>query len=177
MSGISTRTPYDSNYLNEYINQETGPGAYRINDIYSENINKCVSNLGPRQNSHLTNTEIPTINIEYRKDVENYLLNLDLPTSRSMQLNTLNEKNYKLDNFFKNKNLSIRECNNFLNPQYTRLEQNVLDNRSIFINRFDHPIIDPKSTVYYGVPSTEQVGNNRFGVNTRLQAKDNYTKL
>jgi hypothetical protein len=40
--------------------------------------------------------------------------------------------------------------------------------------RFDYPIRDPRSFVYYGfgAPGSDQVGSNRFGINTRLQAKD-----
>ncbi len=178
MAGIFTRPTFDDVYSNEFIKQQVNPGSYQIDPIYSESNNKCTSRFGPRQNSRLANSEIATGDIGYRKDIENYLLNLDLPLSRNMTLNSLDDKNTKLRQINEKQNFQVNYCNDYLDQQYTRLDLNgsVLDLRSVNINRFDYPLIDPQRTVYYGFENTDQMYNSRQGVNSRLQAKDSYRK-
>ena len=172
MSGIFTKQKYDNCYTDEFYVQEVNPGRYRIDKNFAESEYKCSSTFGPRQNSRNANSETPAGNLHERKDIENYLLNLDIPDSRCMNLNTLLEKNQRLYNLTKNKKCEVESCEKILDFNYTRLDEPVLNLRSVYINRFGYPIVDPMSTLYYGMEGTEQCGNSRFGVNTQLAAKD-----
>ena len=175
MSGYNTRTKFDNDYYNEFVNQQTNIGNYRINNTFSENNNKCNSLNGPRQNNYRTNTETNSYNMVDRKNIENNLRNLDIPYSKSKMSNTLCYKNKSLKNILNNKKINeYGICDNTLEFNYTRLNNDILDNKAVNINRFEFPIIDPTLFVYNGILNTEQVGNNRNGVNSRLQAKDNF---
>ena len=175
MSGIISRTKYDNDYNVEFVNQQTNEGNYRLDNNYCDNNNKCHSLFGPRQNKNNSNTEISSYNIIDRKEIENYLKNLDMPTSRSMNYRTLNDKNNKLSEFIKSKQLNIyNECNDLLNINDTRLDKDIRDFKSVNINRFEYPIIDPLNFVFNGIPKTEQIDNDRNGINSRLKAKDNF---
>jgi hypothetical protein len=74
MSGGFNRTRYDVSYFPEFIDQETGPGAYEVNKVAGERQDKCVSNFGPRTNSIRGNGEIPSADLLERKEIENYLI-------------------------------------------------------------------------------------------------------
>ena len=175
MSGIISRTKYDNDYQNEFLNQQTNEGNYRINNNYSENDVKCYSSFGPRQNRNNSNTEIFSYNNSDRKDVENNLKNLDMPLSRSMKNKTLNEKNQLLNDILKSKELKVfNECNDLLDINDTRLNNDIRELKSVNIDRYGYPIINPLSYVFNGIPNTEQINNERNGVNSRLKAKDNY---
>jgi len=175
MSGIVSRTKYDNEYFNEFVNQQTNEGNYRINNVYSENNNRCYSLFGPRQNNNNTNSEISSYNVSDRREIESYLRNLDMPTSRSMNYRTLNDKNDKLNDLLKSKQLNtFNECNNFLDINNTRLDNDLRDFKSVNIDRYEYPIIQPLNYVFNGFSNTEQVNNDRNGVNSRLRAKDSY---
>jgi hypothetical protein len=71
----------------------------------------------------------------------------------------------------------IGYCNKSLESSFSRLNNVVTDIRSKNQTRFDFPIIDPKEFVYMGInmgTGKEQIGSNRFGINSRQEAK--YTK-
>lgn len=173
MVGIFNKKIYDEKYNEEFIKQQTKPGLYVLDKNYTESNNKCVSNFGPRQNKNRSNTEIPYNDIKVRSEIENYLHNLDIPDSRCISLHSLEEKNKRLEEFIKkNKPKKNIECSTFLDEIYSRLDKPVLDSRSKNFNRYEFPIINPSYTTYYGISNTEQINNNRFGVNSRLQAKD-----
>lgn len=177
MSGYNSRINFDKNYYNEFVNQQTNVGEYRLNKIYAENDNKCYSLNGPRQNNYKANTEVLSYNLMDRKEIENYLRNLDVYNSKYNNSNTLANKKNKLDKLLDNKNINnYFECDKILNYNYTRLNNDILDNKSVNINRFEYPIIEPSKYVYYGVKNTDQKDNERNGINSRLKAKDNYKK-
>lgn len=175
MSGFNTRTRYDNDFYNEFVNQQTNEGNYRLDPTYSENNLRCHSLYGPRQNNNKANTEVSSYNLLDRREVESYLRNLDMPNSRSMNFRTLNDKNNKLSEMLKNKQLNVNiQCDNYLDNNNTRLDNNILDLKSVNINRYEYPIVDPQSYVFNGIPNTEQVNNDRNGVNSRLRAKDDF---
>ena len=98
-----------------------------------------------------------------------------MTTSRSMNYRTLNDKNNKMSEFIKSKQLNIyNECNDLLNINDTRLDKDIRELKSVNINRFEYPIIDPLNFVFNGIPKTEQIDNDRNGINSRLKAKDNF---
>jgi hypothetical protein len=113
-------------------------------------------------------------NVTTLSDIESHLKNLDLPNSRCVEGRTVTEKNAYANYLSKNLKSSSTMCSRNLEPSNTRLEASVLDVKMAPQTRFDYPIRDPRSFVYFGFssPGSDQVGSNRFGVNTRLQAKD-----
>ena len=54
----------------------------------------------------------------------------------------------------------------------TRLEPRSSNLRDGFKPRFDYPIEDPSKRIYNGIIGTSQMGDNRFGINTRHATRD-----
>ena len=88
----------------------------------------------------------------------------------------MKEKNERLARIAKQQKVNYTQCGKTQDFRYSRLEIPVNNFRSVEINRYGFPIIDPKEFVYYGTPNTDQINNQRFGVNTQLQAKDKVMK-
>jgi hypothetical protein len=175
MSGYNSRTKFDSDFYNELINEQTQQGYYRLDPNYSENNIKCHSLFGPRQNNNRSNSEVNLYNFSDRKEIENYLKNLDMSYSRTTNMRTLDEKNNKLNELLKNKQINtFNQCDNLLDNNNTRLNNDILDLKSININRYEYPIVNPLNQVFNGISNTEQINNNRNGLNSRLEAKNNY---
>ena len=201
MAGIYSRKIYDECYDTEFINQQDNPGKYRTFNDFAENKDYCLSLNGPRSNKHISTGELGKLNDidfnkdfdqfilnnnSYKKEIESQLLNLDIPNSKCLHDNTLIEKNDKLnklsDKF--NSNIKFNTCDNN-NINYSRLDSPVKNLRSVFINRYDFPIIEPSEFVYYGYngnsdimssSSIKQINNERFGENTTLKIKDSISK-
>ena len=177
MSGIFARKKYDECYSIEYIHQQVNPAKYKINESFAENDKKCNSLNGPRANKSRSTGELGNTNIGYRTHVESLLQNLDVPDSRCISLQTMQEKNERLGKIVTSEKINYSNCSDEQDTIYSRLDIPVNNYRSIYINRFEYPIIDPKEFVYYGYEkSNEQINNQRFGVNTQLAAKDKIYK-
>jgi hypothetical protein len=176
MSSYFSRKMYDNCYSLEFIDQQVNPCKYRTYEPYGENNLKCHTLNGPRANKTRSTGELGNSNIGYRTEIESQLYNLDIPDSRCITLQTMREKNERLNNIGKNTKISYSDCETNQDIIYSRLNQPVNDFRSVYINRYDYPIIDPKEFVYYGSSNTEQIDNQRWGVNTQLQAKDKIAK-
>jgi len=177
MSGIFARKIYDECYNIEFINQQVNPAKYQTYVPFAENAKKCNALNGPRANKARSTGELGDTNIGYRTDIESQLQNLDVPDSRCITLQTVREKNERLAKIAKAKTVNYSNCDTDQDTLYSRLDLPVNNYRSIYINRFEYPIIDPKEFVYYGYEkSNEQINNQRFGVNTQLAAKDNIYK-
>lgn len=174
MSGIFTKNRYDNCYDVEFIEQQLNPGKWVLDKDQAENNSKCFSLNGPRANSRRGNGEIPTGDASYRHGVENFLLNLDIPNSKCIRVNSLQEKARRLNEFTKDHTFEMKECSEIQTNNHTRLDSDILANRSLYVNRFGFPIIDPSLWVYNGMNDTNQLGNERFGINTQLKAKDLY---
>lgn len=199
MAGIYSRKIYDECYDTEFINQQVNPGKYRTFNDFAENKNYCLSLGELRANKHISTGELGKYNNtelnkdfdefilnnnSYKKEIESQLLNLDIPNSKCLKNNTLVEKNNKLailsDKFNLNNKFNI--CDNNIN--YSRLDIPINSLRSVFINRYDFPIIEPNEFVYYGYKgksdvnssSINQINNERFGENTTLKIKDSISK-
>lgn len=171
MSGYNSRKIYDACYESEFINQQVKPAKYNTFSGYGENDVQCTSLNGPRANQQRNTGELGLTTREYRTDIESQLKNLDIPDSRCITINTMKEKNKRLKKYI-NKNIKYSNCNNKQNYNYTRLNNPVHELRSVEINRFEFPIIDPIEFTYYGTVGSDQIGNERFGINTQLRAKD-----
>jgi hypothetical protein len=177
MSGIYARKIYDNCYNVEFMKQQVNPCKYRTFEPFGDNTKKCNALNGPRANKARSTGELGNSNISYRTDIESQLQNLDIPDSRCISLRTMREKNERMSKIAKSKTISYTDCNKDQDTVYSRLDIPVNNYRSIYINRFSYPIIDPKEFVYYGYGnSTDQIDNQRFGVNTQLAAKDKINK-
>lgn len=176
MSGYNTRKIYDNCYSVEFIDQQVNPAKYRTLDEFAEINGKCHSLNGPRANKARSTGELGNTSKAYRTDIESQLFNLDVPDSRCITLRTMKEKNERLKRIAQQQKVNYSDCNKGQDFRYSRLEIPVNNFRSVEINRYGFPIIDPKEFVYYGTANTDQIGNQRFGVNTQLQAKDKVIK-
>lgn len=176
MSGHYSRKIYDNCYSHEFINQQINPCNYRTYEPYAENKQKCHSLNGPRANKSRATGELGNNKIGFRTEIESQLYNLDIPDSRCVTTRTMREKNERLANVLKTKKVKYTECNTNQDIIYSRLDRDVNEFRSVYINRFGFPIIDPKENVYYGFSKDGQSGNQRWGVNTQLADKDKINK-
>ena len=192
MSGHSSRLVYDNCYIKADTKQSVDPGNYRLYSGQAEHNKACSAPLGPRNNRPHTSSEVNTVGgLGNRTDVESALSNRDTPTSRCIDPRTLEAKNKKL------KKLSLLNnnvlCDKFLQPDDTRLSLPLEKFRGLTTDLyFDYPLIDPKEWVFDGhneivsnIPNCyksrinksckkDESINSRFGINTRLQAKDDY---
>ena len=173
MSGIFSRKIYDDCYQSNRLNQGTAPGSYKVNSTQVQNTSCIASNsmnntrgiwYGPNEIQYITALS----------DIESHLKNLDLPDSRCVEGRTVTEKNAYANYLSKSIKPINGVCSRNLESNNSRLESSVLDIKMAPQTRFDFPIRDPRSFVYFGFESanSEQVGSNRSGINTRLQAKD-----
>jgi hypothetical protein len=176
MSGHYSRKIYDNCYSLEFIDQQVNPCKYRTYEPYAENQEKCHALNGPRANKSRATGELGNTNVGFRTELESQLFNLDVPDSRCITMRTMKEKNERLAKVAKSQKVTYSDCGKNQDTIYSRLDIPVNDYRSIYINRFEHPIIDPKEFVYYGIPNTDQYNNQRWGVNTQLVAKDKVAK-
>ena len=176
MASHFSRKIYDNCYNVEFIDQQVNPCKYKIYEPYAENREKCHALNGPRANKSKSTGELGDTNIGYRTEIESQLYNLDIPDSRCMKPHTIIEKNERLAKIANSQKINYKECNKNQDTLYSRLDIPVNNYRSIYINRYGYPIIDPREFVYYGTPNTEQIDNQRWGVNTQLQAKDRISR-
>jgi hypothetical protein len=152
--------------------------TFNINQIQNE---KCIVENGMSNLRSFWYSPNDVDNISSLADIESHLKNLDLPDSRCLEGRTMIEKNAYANSLSKNIK-SSGVCTKLLDVGNTRLENPVSDVKMMVQTRFDFPIQDPREWIYYGFNGSEQVDSNRFGINTRLQAKntasiDYYKKL
>jgi hypothetical protein len=171
MSGISSRKIYDDCYQNNRLNQGTAPGSYKVNPTQVQN-SLCLAANGMNNSHGMWYGPEEQINIKSLSDIESHLKNLDLPDSRCLEGRTMVEKNLYANYLSKSMKSNKTMCSRNLEQGNTRLEGSVSDVKMMNQSRFDFPIQDPRSSVYFGITGTEQTDSNRFGINTRLQAKD-----
>jgi hypothetical protein len=181
MSGVFSRKIYDDCYQNNRLNQGTKPGSYRVDNTQIQNSSCVIANgMSNSKGAWYGPNEIS--NVTALSDIESHLKNLDLPDSRCLEGRTMAEKNAYANSLSQNIKKTVSTCPKLLDVGNTRLENPVSDIKMMVQTRFDFPIQDPREWIYYGFSGSEQVDSNRFGINTRLQAKntasvDYYKKL
>ena len=168
MSGYYSKKKYDCCDQQNIVNIETGPGTYKTLPIQIKHEQCNLYNTAPNiSNIWQANT---TSNLNYIVDIESHLKNLDIPDAKCLDKRTILDKDKHAHELLNKINVDTNECNRVLEPNYTRLEIPTFIYKEKPQTRVEFPIIDPRFYVYEGLP--DQYGNDRFGVNTRLQAKD-----
>jgi len=171
MSGIFSRKIYDDCYQSNRLNQGTGPGTYKVNVNQIQN-EKCIVENGMSNLRSFWYSPNDIDNISSLADIESHLKNLDLPDSRCLEGRTMMEKNVYANYLSKNIKPLKTACSKSLELENTRLDKSVSEVKMLTQTRFDFPIRDPRSNVYYGFSmDSDQIGSNRYGVNSRQQAK------
>jgi len=193
MANHFSRKIYDNCYSIEFIDQQVDPCKYKTNEVFGISNKPFHSLNGPRANKARSTGELGNTPYPNRVEIESMLFNLDVPDSKIISLNTMREKNERLAKIVNKKGIDNSKLEQFdTNVSYSKVANNIndksLDNsysrldvainkyRYIDYNRWCYPIIDPREYVYYGYDQSDQVDNQRFGVNTQIAAKDKVSK-
>ncbi len=176
MSGIYSRKIYDNCDYRNLKHISEGAGQYTINsDLMSEN-EVCYPNIVPINYKPGYRSMHDVKNSVALTDIESHLLNLDIKYSNCE--NSMLEKNNIADKLRQNVDTSTSTCkpnvDALLASSNTRMDSPSILLRDKTFSRFDFPIVPHMAYFYDGVKGTSQEGNNRFGVNSRLVAKDNF---
>ena len=177
MSGIFTRRNYDDCFQRDIIKTTTKPGHIVLEPSVNTSNKTCYSLNSPHPTRSRNNSDMGLMNYQNLVNLENYLLNLDIPDSKCLKINTLQEKDKRLKAEAKkyNANFKLTDCSNDISTKYSRLNSNINMVKELPYNRYEFPIIDPYEFVYYGINNTKQIGNNRAGISTRIDIKDSLT--
>lgn len=174
MSGIYSRQNYDYCYYPILKKMTEESINHNINDdkIYS---NFCINHNVPTNSKTAFMSSLDYKNIENLIDLESHLKNLDIPLSQQIEGRTILERN-KISKQISDKIIKKDCSDEEFTDLNTRLENPPIFIRESTFTRFDYPIVPHTSYLYDGFENTLQTGNSRSGVNTRLMAKDNFTK-
>lgn len=172
MAGCNTRMIYDKQAFQERIEQSKKPGSYKLNEQQNSNDKACFASNGPRSTRFYASNEIPEFRRADRVEIESLLTGRSFKNAKYMNGRTVGERNKSLSKF---KGKVQKECGNISNITSTRLDNPAMDVREVDITNYhmDFPIINPKEYVFYGNNKNTR-DSQRFGVNTQLQARDNF---
>jgi len=159
--GHSSRLPYDDCAYDDKLEESVSPLKYRLDTHRIQNCDACLSTLGPRSGHQgygvsTTSRRTPATSQDL-VDVESILSNRNVLTSRckTEKVNPVDVTKFTLDH--------ARICNDYLNPEATRLSYPPYNYRDMSINRFYNLPRDPQANIFWD-----------FSVNTTLEAKDNF---
>lgn len=169
MSANYARKLYDDCFQDELVRTSKGPGNYRVNPDQKSNEPSLpiASVFGVKdavQNPYVRNHIADMINIE------SHLRRIDDWDSRCVEGRTLEDLN-KCGEKLLSKIPKNKERKTNLEKSYSRMENPAIDVRSMTTSRFDFPIEDPRKQVFHGMTEMQN-GDMRFGINSRLHAKD-----
>jgi hypothetical protein len=161
--GHSSRMMYDKCAYDDYLSESVGSLVYRVNPNQINSCNSCLSVFGPRPTngpgSYGVSTTTGHVTAPSQKlvDVESILSNRNVIASRCKdgKVNDIDVTKFKLQH--------ARTCNDFLDPISTHLTNPPQNYRGMTINRFFNLPKNPQANIFWD-----------FGVNTKLEAKDNY---
>lgn len=152
MAGKFTNMRYDNQAYNEEIRRSTDPLLYKLDSNYSVNCSPCFTAHGPiggHNNSVAIGNQI---------DVDSVLRGVGRINSKSNQQQAPESLNqYTM--------YTPRECSPSLESHHSRFSHPAHDIRGLNVPdmRLGYPLHDPQCQIF-----------EDFGVNTRLQAKDNH---
>lgn len=155
MAGKFTNLRYDQEAYNEEINRSTCPLMYKLDPNYAVNCKPCFAENGPRgghDNAVVAGQQI---------DVDSTLRGINRLNSRANRLQTPKS----LDQY---STIMPSNCHNSIESEHTRFTHPSYDIRGMNVRdmRFGYPLHDPQCQIF-----------ENFGVNTRLQAKDDHKAL
>lgn len=171
MAGINSRRKFDNCDIDNIIAITMKPGKYTVSEDQLQQNPLCVNNVLPMSSRIGRVSALDQRNSGALVDIESHLHNIDVPLSHCSNNRTLPEritKGQELAAAVEGGVCGIEE----VRTAYSRLDIPSNIYRESTTHRFDFPLISPSEFVYFGIEGTEQVGNNRNGINTRLQAKD-----
>lgn len=171
MSGSYNRKLYDHCDLAEQDRISKGNGNYNLNKD-SKKHKASLRPIGIMQNKDSIFNPHRMIHVGAMVDLESHLRNLDENDDRCGD-KSIKEKNKRAEKIYGEKQKqTFEKAERGLESSYSRMEHPAQDVRSMTVNRFDFPVTDPRAEIFYGFEGTEQVGDLRFGMNTRLDARD-----
>lgn len=171
MSGTYNRKKYDHCDLEEQDRISKGVGNYNLSKDPKQH-EQHLRPTGIMQNKDTIFNPHRKSHVGSMVDLESHLRNLDERDDRCGD-KTINEKNKRAQKIYNNKvKPTLKPADRTLEASYARMERPAQDVRSMTVNRFDYPVSDPRAEIFYGFDGTEQVGDMRFGMNTRLDARD-----
>lgn len=170
MSGNYTRKLYDDCFQKDIERTSKGPGNYWL---HPDQTSRKPCNVAPSVMGQKDNMFNPhrSRDIGNNMNIDSHLRRMDLTSSHCSQGRTLAEMNIIANNLKKKLTTVTNDCNRGLESSFSRLENPVINVKSMNTSRFDFPIEDPRGQVFYGM-TEEQQGDMRFGVNSRLDARD-----
>ena len=159
--GNSTRLGYDVCAYADRLKESTDPLSYRLYSGFSHSCNNCLSTLGPRSTFHGDDVSTPVgqtvATAQQLADVESILTNrnLRLTKCRKDEANPIDVNKMGVKH--------ARICNQFLDPDSTKLSYPVYNYRELAIDRFYNLDRNPQLPIFWN-----------FASNSRLEATDNY---
>ena len=160
--GHSSRLGYDDCTYPDRLQESVGPLNYRINHNYIHNCQRCLQNNGggPR-NSKFGNSTV-TARVGYAP--ANDLVDVDsIMSNRNMKLTKCKKGKLNPVNLTTQEASHYNECDNFINPEYSRITLPASSYKGASINRFYNTIHDSQANIF-----------TPFARNSKLEAKDNY---
>ena len=170
MSSNYSRKIYDDCFQEEIVRTSKGPGNYRVNTVQKSNKPTYPSQDNVSFRDNIYNPSMIK-NVQDLINIESHLMRLDNNDNRCLEGRTLEDLNKCGNSLVEKLPKNRGESNRELNSSYSRMERPALDVREMTTSRFDFPIEDPRKSVYTGMTS-QQNGDERFGFNSRLMAKD-----
>jgi hypothetical protein len=171
MSGINSRPRFDTCDIDNILAITVNPGKYTLSEDQISQQPFCINNT-QRMSSRVGRVSaLDHKNASSLVDIESHLHNLDTTLSNCSLNRTLDEKNQRAQALYNTLDMGVCAAEQ-LKTIYSKLDIDSNMFREATSHRFDFPIIPPSDFTYFGIDGTEQIGNNRDGINTRLQAKD-----
>lgn len=170
MSGVYDRKLYDHCDLAAQDKISKGPGNYNLKSDPVSNL-PSFSRLGSGLSSDTYYNRQNISSVGDFVDLESHLKRIDKGDSNCRE-GTLSDLNLKAKKIRNKLPKTTKMSDERLMSSYSRMENPAIDVRSMTTSRFDFPIIDPRNQIYYGTPGTNQIDDLRFGISTRLDARD-----
>ena len=176
MAGINSRPKFDTCDIDNILAITMNAGKYTLSEDQVSQNPYCISNVQPIGTRVGRVSALDQKNSGALVDIESHLHNIDTPLSNCSLNRTMADKQRKGEELSSGIDGGLCPAEH-IQTIYSKLDIPSNTFRSATSHRFDFPIIHPAEFVFYGINGTEQVLNNRDGVNTRLQAKDRFRML
>ena len=160
--GYSSNIRYDPEYIQDDINQSTAPILSILDPNRVKNCNQCLSLNGPRAGHNGWGNSIPIQNPSITPAQD--LVDIDsIMSNRNVKYDKSKKGFVNPIDVFQFNTFNSNVCNKDLDPLSSTLTYPKQLYREMSINRFYDLNINPQVNIYYD-----------WGVNTKLEAKDNY---